>query len=336
MINDTKREIKRHEHQFAGKHHEIDYLEYEEKKSSHLIVVLSGFNGKEAQGTPARYNYMRTLQDIKINKLFIKDEVDEVPVYYMGTEGTYSYMEDVCALIEQKLSDMNISKEQLIIAGSSKGGTGALLIGLEIGAGHIISAANQLNVGTYLSTMNAKLQDMMFTKMIGHNEPAAKDIADSRFREKLLVDDTNSRIYFHGGNQDTHYRQHMVPLLRHLDDRGILYELDLRGYVGHDNVKYYFPEYFIRKVREIISSTSLERPRIEAKRDATEIEVKVNNPTEHTDWAIYVYRKDGKITKIMYNKDHIHTVPLAYDAIKSVKVFLRVNGEKKRTINYSV
>ena len=82
MINDTKREIKRHEHQFAGKHHEIDYLEYEEKKSSHLIVVLSGFNGKEAQGTPARYNYMRTLQDIKINKLFIKDEVEPITLEF--------------------------------------------------------------------------------------------------------------------------------------------------------------------------------------------------------------------------------------------------------------
>ncbi|MFC3420067.1 accessory Sec system protein Asp2 [Salinicoccus hispanicus] len=334
MLDKFKNDIKKHEHYYRGKNHRIDYLQYNQADSNHLIVVLSGFNGKETHGAPAKYNYMRTLNDIHINKLFIKDSVDNVPVYYMGTEGSTSYLDDVCALIEEKLEEMKVAKEQLIISGSSKGGTGALLIGLTLGAGHIIAGASQLNVGTYLSTLNEKLKEMLFTQIIGHNNADAPEILDRKFRERLLVKETRSQFYFHGGNRDLHYSQHMVPMLRHFDAHGILYELDLRGYEGHENVKYYFPDYFERTVKGITARTFIERPKVTARGEETEIDVKINNTTDNTDWAIYVYKKDKKIVKIMYNTDRKHTVPVRYEDIRSVKVFLRVNGEKKQVEDY--
>ena len=64
-------DIKNHEYNYRGQHHEIGYLEYREKGSRHLLVTLSGFNGREIENAPAKYNYMRTLADIHINKLFI-------------------------------------------------------------------------------------------------------------------------------------------------------------------------------------------------------------------------------------------------------------------------
>ncbi|MCG1009953.1 hypothetical protein J4760_07970 [Salinicoccus sp. ID82-1] len=336
MLRNYKNDIKRHEHHYKGENHKIDYLQYRQENSDHLIVVLSGFNGKETQGSPGRYNYMRTLNDIHINKLFIKDSVDNVPVYYMGTEGSTSYLDDVCRLIEEKLVEMNIDRKRLIFAGSSKGGTGALLIGLAVGAGHIISGANQLDVGTYISTLNDKLKKMLFTRIVGHDGPDAPAILDRKFREKLLIDDTQTQFHFHGGNRDLHYSEHMVPLLRHFDKQGILYELDLRAYAGHDNVMNYFPEYFIRKVEEITANAFLERPGVKKKNDGTEIDVKIKNKTDNMDWAIYVYKKDRKIEKIMYNTEQKHMVSVRYEDIRSVKVFLRVNGEKVQIEDYIV
>ncbi|KIH71456.1 accessory Sec system protein Asp2 [Salinicoccus roseus] len=338
MINKTKLAIKKNEHQFEGKHHKIDYLEFKEKNSKHMIVVFSGFNGKETQGAPGRYNYMRTLEDIKVNKLFIKDSVDNIPVYYMGENGSTGYLDDVCSLIEEKLIEMEIDKDNLILAGSSKGGTGALLIGLQMDVGHIIAGAHQLNVGTYLNSLNKKLKSMLFTKIVGHDGGDAPEILDRKFREKFLISNTKSNLYFHGGNRDSHYVRHMVPLLRHFDANDILYELDLRSYVGHDNVMKYFPEFFVRKVKEIITRTNLDAPNIKSHGDETEVTVKVLNPKEKddVDWAIYVYRKDKKIKKIMYNSEPVHRIPIRYEDIRSVKVFLRINEKKVQTKEYYV
>ncbi len=338
MIKKTKINIKKNEHQYEGKHHKINYLEIKKKKSKYMVVVFSGFNGKETEGMPGKYNYMRTLEDIKVNKLFIKDSVDNIPVYYMGENGSTGYLNDVCRLIEEKLIEMEIDKDNLILAGSSKGGTGALLVGLEIAAGHIIAGAHQLNVGTYLNSLNKKLKSMLFTKIVGHDGGDAPEILDRKFREKFLVSDAKSNFYFHGGNRDSHYVSHMVPLLRHFDDKGILYELDLRSYVGHDNVMKYFPGFFVRKVKEIITRTNLDVPNIKSHGDETEITVNVLNPQrkDDIDWAIYVYGKDGKIEKIMYNSNPVHRIPIEYEDVRSVKVFLRVNEKKVQTKEYHV
>ncbi|OZT76897.1 hypothetical protein [Salinicoccus roseus] len=326
----AKLDIKRHEHAYGGKRHKIGYLEYRDQSSSHLIVVLSGFNGRETAGAPAKYNYMRTLQDIQINKLFIKDEVDNVPVYYLGTDNTTSYLDDVCSLVEEKLAAMGVDREQLIIAGSSKGGTGALMIGLRLGAGHIIAGANQLDVGSYLDSLNADLRKLLLERIMGDDGPEAVGALDRKVRELILSPEVSGSLYFHAGNKDAHYYQHMVPMLRHFDENDVLYELDLRSYTGHDNVKYYFPEFFVRKVKEIIVRTYLETPEITPSGDGTAIKVKVANPVEGADWAVYAYGKAKQPHKVMYDVQEDITVPVPYDELRMIKVFLRVNGEKKQ------
>ena len=331
-----KLDIKNHEHNYCGKHHNISYLEYRKKGSGHLLVTLSGFNGREIEKAPAKYNYMRTLADININKLFIKDEIADIPVYYMGSEGTSHYLEDVCRLIEEKLMEMNVEKEQLIIAGSSKGGTGALLIGLRLGAGHIIAGANQLDVGSYLDSLNEELSHLLLTKVAGKiTENTVKEV-DQKFREHLLVDMIESQLYFHAGNRDNHYHKHMRTMLDHFDMHKILYDLELRHYAGHENVKYYFPEFFTRKVREIISLPFIEHPEVTKKTDGTRIRIRTANDHESVDWAIYVYRKDGETIKILYGTEEFHTVPVELKEILSIKVFLRVHGEKKQVKEFQI
>src|SRR5699024_10338905 len=123
------------------------------------------------------------------------------------------------------------------------------LIGFEMKAGHIISGANQLFVGDYLSSLSENLQELMFSKILGENSYKSKDNLNRLFENKLLVKENSSNLYFHAGNQDTHYIKHMIPLLRHFDKNKILYELDLKHYVGHSNVGRFFPAYLIQKLK---------------------------------------------------------------------------------------
>lgn len=316
--------INTNEKTYKGEFHNINYLYLAEKESNHLLVVLSGFNGKESMSKPASYNYIKTLNGTKINKLFILDSIDNVPVYYYGVNGQDNYLKDICRLISEKLKILNIDKRNLIIAGSSKGGSGALLIGFEMKAGHIISGANQLYVGNYLSSLSTNLQELIFTKILGEYNSKSKDKLDVLFKNKLLIKETSSNLYFHAGNQDTHYIKHMIPLLRHYDNNGILYELDLRNYVGHSNVGRFFPNYLIQKLSQITDLPHISSFNIDRNKNILTLRFSKNSYDEF-DWAVYITDNNNHLEVIGYTKSYRILVKTSCENIKKIKVFLRQN-----------
>lgn len=203
--------IKNNESEFKGNKH----LFLLNKESEHLIVVFSGFHGKEVSKKPHFYNYINTLENVNINQLFIMGNVNNTPVYYYGTDGSDSYLKDTSSLINYYAKKLNINKANIITTGSSKGGTGLLIVGLDLGVGHIISAADQLNVGSYLNSL-PKVRSLMFNTIFGSNDDIYVEILNKKFRDKILVDKTESNLYFHAGTRDSHYIKHMKPVLSHL------------------------------------------------------------------------------------------------------------------------
>ena len=71
---------------------------YENHSSDKLLVVFSGFADKPV------YNYIRTLKDIKCNKLFILDDFGYRGSYYWYENGKSYPLELVSSLIHQKVS----------------------------------------------------------------------------------------------------------------------------------------------------------------------------------------------------------------------------------------
>ena len=125
----------------------LKYIFNKSETSKHLIVVFSGFS---KPGVPARYNYMRTLEDIDCNKLFILDSYGERGVYYIGLHGDKSIENSVKMLIENIQEKNNIPTENVITAGSSKGGFASIFFALKYGYGHCIAGSPQSLVGNYL------------------------------------------------------------------------------------------------------------------------------------------------------------------------------------------
>lgn len=316
--------INENENVYQGKHHEIKYLYIPAKNSEHLTVILSGFHGKEVTGKPPVYNYINSLKDIEINKLFILDGVDNIPVYYYGQNSKPTYMNDVSDLIKSIAKEAKINMRRVIIGGSSKGGTGSLLIGLNLSVGHIISGANQLYVGTYLSRMGPKLRNLMLPKILGENSGNSAEKLDNIFKKHLLIDKTRSNLYFHGGTRDSHYIGHMKPLLAYYDSKGIMYELDLKNYVGHNSVIYYFPEYLRRKINEILNLPVIKTPNITEKNNGINVSIDVSfNRVKTFEFRVYLYMKNGDVLQTKYKKSLEHFFEVDLNQVKTVKVFLK-------------
>ena len=315
--------IKNNESVYDGKYHKIKHLFLREKSSDHLLVVFSGFNGGEVVKKPPVYNYINTLEDIKINKLFIMDNVNNTPVYYYGTKGRDSYLEDTSNLIENYANKLDIVKSRIITTGSSKGGTGSLIVGLRVRAGHIIAAANQLYVGSYLNTL-PKVRELMFNKIFGSNDDIYVSKLDDIFKSEILVGNTDSNLYFHAGSRDSHYKKHMVPMLKHFDQKKIYYELDLRNYVGHNSVIYYYPDYLRRKLKEITDLPSLTQPSLMRDKDNVNIQVNVSYDRKATHFYQVELILEDEVTLVSsYKKDLLHTFEIDANEIKSVKITLK-------------
>lgn len=108
--------------EYKGDKYNIKYV-FENNNSDKLLIVFTACTKK---GQKARYNYIRTVENYKINKLFILDDFgfDNRGAYYLGKDKDFKIQEDVRSLISKVVKDFNIKDEVYI--GSSKGGYAAL------------------------------------------------------------------------------------------------------------------------------------------------------------------------------------------------------------------
>src|SRR5690606_37821366 len=68
------------------------------RKTNRLVIVFSAFSAK---GKPPSYNYVRTLEGIGCNKLFILDDFGSRVSYYLCENKDFSIERSVISLIEK-------------------------------------------------------------------------------------------------------------------------------------------------------------------------------------------------------------------------------------------
>lgn len=93
-----------------------------EIKSDKLIIGFSAFSLKEPT-----YNYVNTLKDIPVNRLYILDDYGEKGSYYLGNINSTFVQDAVVNLIEHVMTENNIKRQDVTCIGSSKGGVGGYL-----------------------------------------------------------------------------------------------------------------------------------------------------------------------------------------------------------------
>ncbi len=234
----TKLTITAHEHTKQLGSKKITYLFYRKHKSKKLVVIFSGMHKETAV-----YNYIKTLDGISHNRLYILDNhgVDKLGCYYIGANGQNDVYLAVRELVDSVRKKYSI--DQLIFCGSSKGGHAALNFGLNYPDATIIAGAPQYKLGYYLTHRRS---DQLLHSIAG-DHPADEYIAylDNTIEEKLRSNagSFSGNIFLHYSDQEHTYSEHIQPMLGTLSSYQYTWNEDVMHYVDHDDVAIHLPSY---------------------------------------------------------------------------------------------
>ena len=243
----TKYLMKFKQKTYMGSKYKINYLLEKNSKSKDLLIVFSACT---KIGQKARYNYIRTLDEFKCNKLYILDDFgfDGRGAYYLGKDKDFMIEKDVIALINKVSTEINPEKE--IYIGSSKGGYSALYFGLERRNSYIITGAPQYNLGDYLNLPNHK---NILEYIMGDCSDDSIDKLNNLMKHKLnLKKNNNNSIYIHYSTEEETYASDIKPLLEEMNNINLKVRHDKKNYGSHAELTLYFPQYIKNSIRSIL------------------------------------------------------------------------------------
>lgn len=226
---------------FKGKNYNVKYVLNKVSNSDDLIVV---FTACTKVGQPARYNYVRTLDKYKCNKIFILDDFgfDNRGAYYLGKNKDFAIQNDVELLINKVIKDLNVKRS--IFVGSSKGGYAAMYFGMIIKNSIIISGAPQYMLGDYL---NLPGHQNILSYIMGDTEKTSVEYLNKVMKTRIDENrDNNNLVYLHYSINDETYESDIKYLVNHLDTLGINTIKDIKEYMSHSELTKFFPT-FIRE-----------------------------------------------------------------------------------------
>lgn len=323
--------IRKNEKVFKGSKN-IKYFYLPPKnQSDHLIITFSGFHGRENEGIAAAYNYVKPLSRIDSHRLFILDDYDGHPCYYLGKNQKNDYESSVAALIMYVAGRENIAFKNIITCGSSKGGTAAMYFAFKYNFGHACVGAFQLKVGTYLNNVSSYTRETVLNLITGgYNSDSVKYLDDYLIRFFKEHSPTNTDLYIHAGNKDPHYLNHVVPFLELMDSKNISYNLELKEYDSHGKIGTYYSDYLLEKLPEITEELSIKN--LSAEYLDEEIQLKVDLAKFFTEedvkFAYYIYKDNQIEKKIMYTSNNtLNYKPIDKGGYK-VKVFCKLDNIK--------
>lgn len=220
----------------------IKYV-FQEGKSNKkmLIIVFSGFASPKAS-IQISYNYLRILNNIDCNKLFILDNYGPKGCYYLGERMSFEVETSVISLITHIIRKCNIRFEDVVSAGSSKGASAALYYGLKYNFGHIIIGAPQILIGEYISYVSEETANYIMGP-----EKAAKD--RNKLNEliiKQIEKPILSKISVLSSKNDWQYESHLIPFILECNKRQISVDLKLDDRMAdHGEIGGYYSEFLL-------------------------------------------------------------------------------------------
>lgn len=242
----TKLTVLKSQKKYRSGKYELKYI-FEDNNSDVLVVVFSACT---RVGIKARYNYHRTLEKFKVNKLFILDDFgfDERGAYYLGCNSDYKIQECTESLINKITDEGNYKKR--IFVGTSKGAYAALNFGIEKDVDMIIGAP-QYYLGDYLNDEGEKLGTLKY--ILGDvNSKNIKYLNDLLPNKIKGINNYKGKIYLHYSTKEHTYEEHVKWLIQDIKEKGIVYEEDISDYTNHSDVSLHFPKYLISTLKSII------------------------------------------------------------------------------------
>lgn len=222
----------------------IKYL-LQKNPSDTLIVVFSGFS---AENEKPKYNYVRSLRKVLVNKLFILDDFGygQRGTYYLGEDGVFFVEELVDQLISNLKKSLNV--QRLICLGSSKGGSAAIYYGFKHKAKWVIAGAPQFYIGDYLKVGSHK---EILKKIMGSLSDQSIEYLNQLLPNAIKNSDLSTEVFLHYSTNDKYtYEKHVIDLIAALDAKGIKVHHHIDDYKNHNDVAISFPGFATKVLNE--------------------------------------------------------------------------------------
>ena len=305
-----------------------------------LFIIFSAM----AQKNTFVYNYMKSLEEIKANKLFILDDFGDQGAYYLGYQRDFSIETAVTSLIQYIMAKYEITHKNVTTIGSSKGGYAALYFGIKYHFGNVITGAPQSKLGHFLINQAGHPN-------IANYISGGADEADTQYLDQILFTllsqpkDVSPKINILIGDKDHHYKNHVIPLYDVLIERGYKVDLDVKEGIIHEDLKTYFPPYLIHQVKEVLGIKSeykdpIPKPKIRGldyrRLSSNKIQVKCDAFGSGLKYAYYIYKNNELIEKFHYQSNEVFQYETKSPGDYRIRVYVKNNRNEIVALNTNV
>lgn len=227
------------EHRWGG----VRYF-YINNNSPVLLIIFSGFGSDDHRV----YNYIKSLIQLKCDKVYILDNWGYKGSYYWFENGMSYPEERVTLFINQFVKNKKYKK--VCTAGSSKGGTCALYYGLLCNANEIYAGACQYRIGNYLSIpIHQKIMEAMMGSGVGVDKiellnNKLKNVIYNRINPDVRINLQYSKV-----EQEKTYQTDMSYMIDDLKANGYSISEKEESFSKHADIGYYFPGYVIENIK---------------------------------------------------------------------------------------
>lgn len=210
-----------------------------------LAVVFSAIH----QRGDFTFNYKKSVDASGVHALYILDDFGDQGSYYLSDHGDRSIFDATQALIARELIRLGLTPQDLITAGSSKGGTAAILHGIAAGAGHVIVGAPQVKVGSFLQGPHPNMVGFM----MGDTSERSVDALDRVVFESIESMREKTRLSIVVGEADHHYKNHVLPLKTYAESHGKTLDITVRPGLPHAEIGTVYGQFLTSKIQQTIT-----------------------------------------------------------------------------------
>lgn len=170
----------------------------------HLLIVMSGFNNPD----PTIYDFSQSLSYCDSHILWIKDDFDGLPAYYLCNKMSFEIEENISQLINGVKSFLNVTHASII--GASKGGSVSLYYGIKHRLDNIVSIVPQFNIGSYVA--NGTPWEHVGLNMMGEINEENICHLDSKLIDMVsTAEGIQSHVYLFTSPTDHQYNSEILP-----------------------------------------------------------------------------------------------------------------------------
>lgn len=221
-------------------------------ESDELLVMFSGFHGRETEGIPGMFNYVRAVESVEMHRLFILDDYQGLPCYYIGRGGRRDYEVAVATLIFDRMAALGIEARKVTLAGSSKGGSAAVYFAVRYGFGRALPGGAQYRVGSYLHGLSSWSRNQLLSPICGTTDvERARDELDTVYADAVRGGSRETSVTIHIGSGDPTREKHIAPLVEDLAERGIDHRVEVDDYANHGELATYYPPFLLRELGRV-------------------------------------------------------------------------------------